>query len=108
MLECIFRSMAKACWNCIVVQTVTYPLLSTYNIEFMQQSEHSRVFTGEGLWLLCKWSSVLLSPFALAELVEVRILRFFYSRSSLVLQSFNPILIRRQQDTSNPNPVWVR
>jgi len=49
MFECIFPSFpstAKTLLDYIAIQSVAYPPLSTYSIEFMQQGEHSKEVTG--------------------------------------------------------------
>jgi len=49
MFECNFPSFpttAKTSLDYIAIQSVAYPPLSTYNIEFMQQGEHSEEVTG--------------------------------------------------------------
>jgi len=46
MFECIFPSTAKTLLDYIAIQGVAFPPLSTYNIEFMHQGEHSEEVTG--------------------------------------------------------------
>jgi len=42
----LFHQRQKICLTYIAIQTVVYPCLSTYNIEFMQQGEHSQKVNG--------------------------------------------------------------
>ena len=53
-----------------ILQFELYPPLCIYNVEFHQQREHSWVVS-ECLYLLCKCSLILLSPFALGQLEEI-------------------------------------
>jgi len=49
MFECIFPSFPSTAKTLLVytaIQSVAYQPLSTYNIEFMQQGEHSEEVTG--------------------------------------------------------------